>query len=117
MGVIKIKGIKNYAFHGHLPEEAVLGGQFITNIQISLDSCVVEKTDELNDTIDYVHIIGIVDEQMKTKSKMIEHVARRIVDKILELEKVESVKVEVEKVQPPVNAVFSNITFVCEGKN
>ena len=37
--------------------------------------------------------------------------------KILELEKVESVRVEVEKVQPPVDAVFSNISVVSEGKN
>ena len=117
MSIIKINGIKNYAFHGHLPEEAVLGGQFVTSIQITLDTRKVEKTDELNDTIDYVQVISIVNDQMKIRSKMIEHVARRIVDKILELEKVESVRVELEKVQPPVDAVFSKISVVSEGKN
>ena len=29
MGIISVEGIRVYAYHGHLPEEAVLGGHFI----------------------------------------------------------------------------------------
>ena len=33
MGLIKVEGIKTYSYHGHLPEEAVLGGNFIVNVK------------------------------------------------------------------------------------
>ena len=34
MGIISVEGIRVYAYHGHLPEEAVLGGHFIVNVWI-----------------------------------------------------------------------------------
>ena len=36
----------------------------------------VEKTDDLEDTVDYVRIIEIVKEQMSIRSNMIEHPAK-----------------------------------------
>ena len=82
MGQITIEGIKVYAFHGHLPEESVLGGHFIVNVWIDFDSSKVVKSDNLEDTVDYVEVIEIVKHEMKTPSKMIEHPAKRIINKI-----------------------------------
>jgi hypothetical protein len=45
--------------------------------------------------VDYVKIIEIVKQQMAIRSDMIEHPARRIVEAILPLQKVQKVKVEV----------------------
>ena len=36
------------------------------------------KSDDLEDTVDYVKLISIVEEQMAIRSNMIEHVAARI---------------------------------------
>ena len=55
--------------------------------------------------MDYVRIIEIVKEQMEIRSNMIEHPAKRIADAILPLYKVQKVKVEVEKIQPPIDAI------------
>ena len=96
MGLITVQGIRLYAYHGHLPEEAKLGGHFIVNVWVTADTSVVEITDDLNDTVDYVKIIAIVKEQMAIRSDMIQHPARRIVDGILTLKKVQKVKVEVQ---------------------
>ena len=60
MGVITIEGIKVYAYHGHLPEEAILGGHFIVNVCVTADTSLVEESDDLTDTVDYVKIINIV---------------------------------------------------------
>ena len=117
MILIKVLGIKVFAHHGHLPEEAVLGGQFIINVWVNVNSCTVEATDDLQDTVDYVQIIEIVRQQMKKRANMIEVPAKRIVNAILMLDKVENVKVEVEKVQPPVNASFEKISVTIEGNN
>jgi dihydroneopterin aldolase len=112
MGLITVEGIRVFAYHGHLPEEAVLGGHFIVNVWVEADTSEVEKTDDLNDTVDYVKIIDIVKEQMAIRSNMIEHPAKKIVDAILPLHKVQKVTVEVEKVLPPVDAAFDKISVI-----
>ena len=116
MGVITVEGIRVFAFHGHLPEEKKLGGHFIVNVWVTTDTEEVEKTDDLNHTVDYVRIIELVKEQMAIRSNMIEHPARRIVDAILPIHKVKKVKVEVEKIQPPIDATFDKISVTTEGK-
>tara|TARA_B110000003_G_scaffold270261_1_gene302453 strand:+ start:1121 stop:1474 length:354 start_codon:yes stop_codon:yes gene_type:complete len=117
MGLIRVEGIRVFAYHGHLPEEAVLGGHFIVNVLVKADTVEVEKTDSLKNTVDYVKIIAIVKKQMAIRSDMIEHLAKRIVDEILILSKVQKVKVEVEKVSPPINADFDKISVTSEGEN
>ena len=115
MGLITVEGIRVFAYHGHLPEEAVLGGHFIVNVWVEADSVEVEKTDDLKHTVDYVKIIAIVKEKMAIRSNMIEHSAKRIVDAILTLHKVQKVTVEVEKIQPPIDASFDKISVTAEG--
>lgn len=117
MGLITLEGIRVFAYHGHLPEEAVLGGHFIVNVWVEADTVEVEKTDDLNHTVDYVQIIAIVKEQMAIRSDMIEHPAKRIVEAILPLNKVQKVTVELEKVLPPIDATFDKISVTSEGKN
>ena len=82
MGLITVEGIRIFAYHGHLPEEAILGGHFVVNVWVSLDTNKVEKTDDLNDTVDYVKIIEVVKQQMAIRAKMIEVPAKKIVDEI-----------------------------------
>ena len=117
MGLITVEGIRVFAYHGHLPEEAVLGGHFIVNVWVTADTSEVEKTDDLNDTVDYVCIIEIVKEQMGIRANMIEVPAKRIVEAILPLNKVQKVTVEVEKVLPPINATFDKISVTTEGSD
>lgn len=116
MALITVEGIRLYAYHGHLSEEAKLGGHFIVNVWVTADTSEVETTDDLNDTIDYVKIIAIVKQQMAIRSDMIEHIAKRIVDAILSLDKVEKVKVEVEKIAPPIDATFDKISVTIKGE-
>ena len=117
MGLITIEGIRIFAYHGHLPEEKKLGGHFIVNVWATVDTSEVEKTDDLNHTVNYVKIIDIVKEQMAIRSDMIEVPAKRIVDAILPLNKVQKVTVEVEKVQPPIDASFDKISITSQGEN
>lgn len=114
MGKISIEGIRIFAYHGHLPEEAILGGHFSVSVWITVDTNEVENTDELNHTVDYVKVLEVVKKQMAIRSKMIEHVASRIVDAILPLKKVQKVKVELEKIQPPIDATFDKISVIKE---
>jgi dihydroneopterin aldolase len=67
--------------------------------------------------VDYVKIIEIVKEQMAIRADVIEVPARRIMNAILPLHKVQKVKVEVEKNQPPIDAAFDKISVTTEGEN
>ena len=116
MGLITVEGIRVFAYHGHLPEEAVLGGHFIVNVWVTADTSEVETSDDLDDTVDYVKIIEIVKEQMAIRADIIEVPAKRIVDAILPLNKVQKVKVEVEKIQPPIDAAFDKISVTIKGE-
>ena len=117
MSLINVEGIRVYAYHGHLPEEAILGGHFIVNVWVDIDASEVEKSDYLNHTVDYVQIIEIVKNQMNIRANMIEVPAKRIVDALLSLKKVQKAKVEVEKVLPPINATFDKISVTVKGEN
>ena len=112
MGDIKIKGIKVYAYHGDLKEEQKLGGHFLVDVLLEFDSANVEKSDDLSDTVDYVKVVETVENIMQTPSKMLEHIAGRIANKLCELKNVCGVKVEIEKMSPPINANFKKISVV-----
>ena len=110
MTTITIEGIKVYAYHGHLKEEAILGGHFNVNVWVEVNTDIVEESDELTDTLDYVKVISIIKEQMLIRSNMIEVPTARIAKKILKEKNVLKVTVELEKISPPVDAVFKKIS-------
>ena len=61
---IEVNGIKLYAFHGCLPEEGKIGGNYVVDVTLTTDFSKAAKTDELIETIDYVDINLIVKEEM-----------------------------------------------------
>ena len=54
MGVITVSGIRVYAFHGCLEEEAKIGSDYIVDVEIVADLSKSSLSDDLNDTVDYV---------------------------------------------------------------
>ena len=101
---IEVNGIKLYAFHGCLPEEGKIGGHYTVDISLTTDFTEASETDELIKTVDYVDINRIVTEEMAIRSKLIEHVGQRIYTRIKkELKIIESLKVKIVKICPPIN--------------
>ena len=104
MSTIQLKNIKIYAFHGCLLEEGQIGSDYLVNLSVRANLDKASKSDELTDTVDYVLLQKIVVEQMAVRSKLLEHVGKRIVDKILfDVPLVSYVKVTVAKVNPPID--------------
>ena len=74
MGTIKLKNIRTYSYHGCLIEEGKIGSDYVVDLEIKTDlrkSCL---SDELSDTVDYVQLNKIVEEEMAIRSKLLEHV-------------------------------------------
>jgi len=117
MGKVKINNIRVYAHHGCLSEEGIVGSEYTVDVTLSADLSRASVSDELSDTVDYVHIHQVVKEEMKIASKLLEHVAKRIIDRILiEIEMVDTVKVFVSKINPPIGGDVEKVTVVLSSK-
>ena len=115
MDIIKLKNIRTFSYHGCLVEESKIGSDYIVDLQIKADLQKSMQTDELADTVDYVHLNKIVMEEMAIRSKLLEHVAKRIVDRIFrEIPMVMNVVVGVSKVNPPIGGDVEEVTIEIE---
>ena len=112
---IEVNGIKLYAFHGCLPEEGKIGGNYIVDVSLQTDFTEAAITDELIKTVDYVDINKIVKEEMAIRSKLIEHVGLRIFNRIKkEVKNVDKLKIKVVKICPPINGDVENVAIIIE---
>lgn len=113
MAQILIEGIKLYAYHGCLKEEAIIGGNYIVDVIIEADLGRPSSSDKLKDTIDYVTVFEIVKGEMAIRSKLIEHVAKRISDKLKKkFPKAESIQVKVTKLNPPIPGEVEKVSVI-----
>ena len=81
MGKIQVNNIKLYANHGCLNEEAMIGSWYRVDIEVNVDLTKSSISDDLEDTVDYVQLNHIVKEEMVIRSKLLEEVANRILDR------------------------------------
>jgi dihydroneopterin aldolase len=117
MGIIQVNNIKLYAFHGCLDEEAKIGSEYSVDVEIKADLKKSSKTDELVDTVDYVHLNLIVKEEMAIRSKLLEEVAQRILDRTFkEIPMVKKAKVSVAKINPPIGGNVEEVVIILTKK-
>jgi len=111
MSTIRLKNIKIYAFHGCMLEEGQIGSDYLVNLKVRADLNKAQNSDELQDTVDYVLLNKIVKDEMAIRSKLLEHVGKRIVDKILiSLSQVSYVNVTVAKLNPPIGGDVAEVS-------
>ncbi|MHA3788510.1 dihydroneopterin aldolase [Flavobacterium hauense] len=115
MDIIKLKNIRTFSYHGCLVEESKIGSDYSVDLEIKADLKQSMQTDELADTVDYVHLNKIVAEEMAIRSKLLEHVAKRIVDRVFnEIPMVMNVVVGVSKINPPIGGDVQAVTIEIE---
>ena len=113
MGAILVEGIKLYAYHGCLEEEARIGADYIIDVILETDLSKSASSDNLSDTIDYVKVYEIVKQEMSVRSKLIEHVGKRILDKLRsEFKILQKAEVKVTKLNPPVNGNVEKVSVI-----
>ena len=112
MGKILLQNIKAYAYHGCLPQETNIGSDYLVNVSVTANLSKASTSDHLKDTVDYVHLNKIVKQEMAIPSKLLEHVAKRISDRIFkELPSAEKSTVSVSKINPPINGDVERVTI------
>ena len=115
MGVIQLKNIRTFSYHGCLLEEGKIGSDYSVNWEVKTDlrkSCI---SDDLKDTVDYVLLNTIVVEEMAIRSHLLEHVGHRIVSRIFkEIPSISRINLAVSKLNPPIGGDVEAVTIELE---
>jgi dihydroneopterin aldolase len=116
MGQIYLENIRTYSHHGCMKEETVIGSEYRVDLWVDTDLSVASKSDDLKDTPDYVVLHQIVVDEMKTPSRLLEHVAQRIIDRIKStVACLDRVQVKVSKINPPIGGDVKSVSVLLDG--
>ena len=104
-GYVFLQDVRFHAFHGVMPQETKVGADFLVNLRIGYPIGKAMDTDEVTDTLNYAEVDALVAQEMKQPSKLLEHVAGRIVLAISEsFPLVTSIDLTIMKQNPPMGA-------------
>ena len=118
MGKVILNGIRVYAFHGCMEEEELIGSDYIVNLEVETDMQKPTDSDLLEDAVDYVQLNAVVKEEMLIRSRLLEHIAKRIIDRILkQFPMVKNVEVKVAKQTPPIGGDVREVCVCIKGLN
>jgi dihydroneopterin aldolase len=102
-GRISLEGLEFHAFHGVYPHERESGNWF--EVDISIETNILEGAirDDLDKTVNYEVLYQFVKEEMAKPSKLLETVAEKIVERVLQdLPQVQQVELKISKINPPI---------------
>ncbi len=109
---ILLENVRVYTNHGCLDEEALIGSEYRVDLEVSTDLTKSSKTDDLKDTVDYVYLNKVIKQEMSIRSKLLEQVAQRILDRIFaEEDMVLQATVKVSKLNPPLGGDVEKVTI------
>lgn len=99
---IELRDIHLYAHHGVMPQEREVGAWFIIDIKLSLNNHSCTESDSIEGTVSYADIYEIICKEMKEPSNLLEHVCKRICDRIYStFVQVENIEITLCKETPP----------------
>ena len=113
MNAILLENMKFHAYHGVLPEEQLIGTTYSVTLKLVFDFSKAAREDDLSETVNYAEVYNLVKEEMQQRSKLIEHVAQRILDRVLShFSSMESVEIRLSKHNPPLDGEVGRATVI-----
>lgn len=102
---IFLRQVRFHAYHGVLEQERRVGNDYVINVVAECDFTHAMLTDELEDTVSYAEIYRVVKEEMAIPSKLLEHVAGKIGERLFTaFPSIQSLDISIMKVNPPFGA-------------
>jgi dihydroneopterin aldolase len=102
---IRLDGVRFRSKHGASMSERRLPQDFVANVELSLPPSALPRTDDRRDVVDYDRIASaIVDEGTSRSCRLLETLARRIVERIFADSPATSVRIAITKVRPPTSS-------------
>ena len=104
-----------YSYHGCFEEERKIGTWFNVDLSMEVDTSKAEMSDNLDDTVNYQAVYAVVKREMMISSKLLENVARRILDAVKkEFPAVSYVWVKIKKMNPPLGGKIESVSVEME---
>jgi dihydroneopterin aldolase len=98
---VALHEVKFFAYHGFYPEEQILGNHFLVNVEVEFNAEKIAD-DEISNTVNYEKLYSILAEEMKRSRKLLETLVQEMIVKIRsEFPFLETVKVGIKKLNPP----------------
>lgn len=111
MGTIQLEKMNFYAYHGCYYEEQIVGNDFVVDLTIETDVEKPSTTDNINDALNYLTVYELIKDEMAIKSHLLEHVAKRILDKLYQhFNQIESATIKIRKMNPPLGGQLDNVS-------
>jgi len=102
---ISLRNVRFHAFHGVMPQERRVGGDFLVNLRVGYPLEQAMQSDDVSDTLNYAALYEVVKTEMMQPSNLLEHVAGRIADAVVKrFPQVTSIDLDLTKQNPPMGA-------------
>ena len=102
---IFIDQLRLHAYHGVMEQERRVGADFQVDLRVGYPLARAMESDEVDDTLNYAALYALVEQQMQQPSRLLEHVAGRIVKAIEKtFPEVMSIDLKLTKLNPPMGA-------------
>jgi dihydroneopterin aldolase len=102
---IRIDGLRFRSKHGASPSERKLPQDFVATVELSLPPSRLPRADDRHDVVDYDRIASAIVEEATARScRLLETLARRIVDRLFADSPATSVRIVLTKAKPPTSS-------------
>ena len=102
---ILLNGLRFYARHGVGAQETVVGNEFTVDLRLKTNLAAAAQSDQLECTVSYADVFLAVKDEMSRPSKLLEHVAGRICERLFrDFPSIEEIELKLLKRNPPMGA-------------
>lgn len=114
---IELEEMEFFAFHGVFEQEALVGNRFRVNLKMNVDITEAMLTDEVTDTVSYADAFQVVDQEMKIRAKLLEHLTGRITSRLFDsFPSINEIEIKLSKVNPPGCGDIKQASVIIETK-
>lgn len=101
---LKIDRLRLYAYHGVMPQERITGANFYVSLEAEYEcDATAYAEDQLEGTLNYADVAEVIRQEMLIPSNLLEHVAHRIAQKLLDsFPRLYNISLLLEKENPPI---------------
>ena len=88
----------------------MIGGEYLVNAIVEIDTSRAEQNDLLESTVDYVSVYNVLKKEMSVPSKLLEVVLERIIEGIKKIDdNIDSIDVSIKKLSPPIGGNVDSV--------
>ena len=115
MGVIKLKNMQFYGYHGVYDHEKKIGAPFEVDVEITKPFNKAASSDDVDLTVNYDSVFKLVNKIVtNSKYNLIETLAEKIANKILSEHELDKVLVRVRKPNAPMSGILDTVEVETE---